>query len=173
MKRSKLVTLGLVLMLGMLIFGTTQQAAADGQAQFYDIWLGYTEAVRIYPFGNIANMEIQSDELAYVMHAFNKESDFHPPVYQVKLYIDGEDVKLKRYSEPLPSKMNRYFHGPYYPWDEHKGGPPSDHWWVFYKVFEPGYFEPGTYSWRVVWLWKHEVVYDTAWDLPDLELTVL
>ncbi|MFX0206652.1 MAG: hypothetical protein ACFFDT_11755 [Candidatus Hodarchaeota archaeon] len=163
MRRRAILRVSCLLLLSTVALSTTQVLAA-GQRHLYDIQGVYT---RIHPWGfPWGTMTINSDEGSYLLHGIGIPTDLpeavkEPKNYLIEVYLDGEKLLLKRFSEPWPNKYNRYWPGPEYVPGWHKGKP-IEHWWNFYQIFEPDYFKPGTYDYQVIWYVNKEEVLNTG-----------
>jgi len=130
--RSKLmpkVLLGLAVLI--TIIGLTTSARA-GVPPFAWEYMGYDP---ISSFG--PDVEIQQDKpcLWSVASACTEEEIelgwFPEPPFNHKLYIDGEKINLRRFT--FIDEWGIF-------------GDLGLKWWVFYQVFEAGYFEVGVYE---------------------------
>ena len=70
---------------------------------------------------------------------------------KIKLILDGEEIKLHKVREVDTSGEERTY----------------TNW--FYKIFDPGYFEPGIYEWTVVAQRRNEIIWSESYPLTVLE----
>ncbi|MFX1512491.1 MAG: hypothetical protein ACFFCQ_07890 [Promethearchaeota archaeon] len=93
----------------------------------------------IFPWTEVSASQTNYIRPGLGQSAWEKSNEFYCPPYSIRVFIDGEEVKLLRYS-----------------WNDKDGilvGEPV-HWWFFYHIFEAGYFEP--------WTW-HNLRYEYYW----------
>jgi len=70
---------------------------------------------------------------------------------KIKLFLDGEEIKLRKVREVDTSgEENTY-----------------TNW--FYKMFDPGYFEPGIYEWTIVAQRRNEIIWSESYPLTVLD----
>lgn len=97
-----------------------------------------------------------SQDTLYIRHGigqadYEKDAEVFTPPYGVKVFIeftpnsgdwDEVEIKLNRFSHN--DKTGEYDpYGEFYPL----------HWWFFYHVFEPNFFEPGWHYMRSEFTW--------------------
>ena len=85
---------------------------------------------------------IESSEESYFIVALGyseeeKDNDLSQPPYKVQLFVDEREISLRRFSW---NDNNGYIMEMYI------GIAIPVHWWFFYHVFEPGYFEIGEHD---------------------------
>ena len=134
------MTISLVFMLAVLMFPSlySVQAKQEGHQEFLD-WLSSVGGQPVNVFWG--PQTIVADEPCFVYHGFLLTShdlgDAMP--VRVKLFINDKEVKLTKYScvDNTRSEVDDVIH-----------------YFMFYRIFEAGYFEPGDYVFRVEWSWK-------------------
>ena len=103
-----------------------------------------TYGQRIHPDPEWGTMTIIGSEPSYLKHGFPTFQEYlrYELPFKVEVYMDGEKITLQRFV---------YYDkdGVLNPW-----GIPDLYVWQFYQIFEPGYFTPGEYEWRIVWSMK-------------------
>jgi hypothetical protein len=156
----------------LLTLVSVQQVSADGWGQLNANWGIWGQ---MHP-GDIFDPEeiyIDADDTNFVIHGYwdyvdpeLKEKRVH---LGVKMYINGDELKLKRCEEPFPNSQYKFFPGTAIfvgtPWEQPRTKP-FVKYTNFYKIFEPGYFTAGEpYTLRVEWYMEKEMVLDYQTDV--------
>ncbi|MGB5912923.1 MAG: hypothetical protein WBH31_17165 [Promethearchaeia archaeon] len=140
MNKSKIIPKLLVLStLAIIIFSFLPATLAVSPQDRVDAMLFSEQNISDAAF---MGWDIESSEESYFILGIgyseeDKDNDLVQPPYKVQLLVDGQDIKLRRFS-----------------WNDKEGyimemygyGPIPVHWWFFYHVFEPGYFEVGLHN---------------------------
>jgi len=136
MKKMKLniLSISLMLLITLLILVPHVQESNALPKEFKEIQDGYKgHLIRVYlP----ETMSFTTSEASHVFHgwlALTKEQlkDLEP--FEVKVYLDGEEIELDNCEEKIGSGQDKTYNV-----------------W-FYQTFETYYFAPGIYNWTVVW----------------------
>lgn len=167
MNKSKIIPKLLVLStLAIIIFSFLPAAVAISPRDRVDAMLFSPQNISEASF---FGYPIDSSEESYFIAGigygeWEKDNDLWQPPYKVQLFIDGEEIKLLRFS---------WYDKEGYIMEWYGFDPIPMHWWFFYHVFEPGYFEECTYevisissardgqgSAREIWVWPIPFTFD-------------
>jgi hypothetical protein len=114
------------------------QAKQEGPQEFFDwIWSEGGQPVNVW----WGPQTIVADESCFVYHGFFLTShdlgDWMP--VRIRMFINDKEVKLTKYFcvDNTRNDVDDVIHC-----------------FLFYRIFEAGYFEPGVYDFRVEWSWK-------------------
>lgn len=104
------------------------------------------------------DQEMNADEDSFIMHGFGFVLDDEEERWvdwlplDVNIFIDGNEIKLKRYNEAWPNQWYWTSPGPDVWWlgetGEHKGAV-RELYFFWYQTFDAGYFAPGDYELHV------------------------
>jgi hypothetical protein len=98
-------------------------------------------------------LTITTSQRCYFRHGWKLYRDgFDSLPVNVQLYIDGEEIDLQ-----LQTNIN---------WTDEEN---PLHYWLFFKDFEPRYFEPGSYVIRVIYSTSEGVAFDLTETLTVLD----
>lgn len=137
MNKSKIIPKLIVLStLAIIIFSFLPAAAAISPQDRVDAMFFSEQNISDAAF---MGWDIVSSEESYFIIGLGyseeeKDNDLFQPPYGVRLLIDGIEIKLLRFS---------WYDKEGYIYEMYGVGPIPVHWWFFYHVFEPGYFEEG------------------------------
>ena len=137
MSKSKTIPKLIVLStLAIIIFSFLPIALADSPRERIDAMLFSDQNIADAAF---MGWDIESSEESYFILGLGyseeeKDNDEFQPPYQAQLLVDGLEIKLLRFS---------WYDKEGYIYEMYGLGPIPAHWWFFYHVFEPGYFEVG------------------------------
>ncbi|MFX1256038.1 MAG: hypothetical protein ACFFCZ_30805 [Promethearchaeota archaeon] len=129
MVRSKYIRLLIPIILGFFVL-TAAIPVQAGRTELRNL----PADQRIFYFSTITASEKSFVAPAIWQADSEKGLYIYLPPYNIRVFIDGEEIKLLRFSY-------------YDKTSDNPAGEPA-HFWVFYHIFEPDYFETGTHTLR-------------------------
>ncbi|MFX1512492.1 MAG: hypothetical protein ACFFCQ_07895 [Promethearchaeota archaeon] len=145
MNRSKLVPkLIILIIMSMLIISSGLEVQGQSSKKKDEIINAWNRLYAGWSWAIPSPCFVDGSEKSYISAAlgqapWEKEIEQYCPPYDIQVSIDGEPIKLLRFSY------------------NDKSGDIVDepvHWWWFYHIFEPSYFAEGFHTYEVIFSWR-------------------